>query len=161
MTRDDALRRALTSQLLQSGRQWRRIAEAELKSLGLSEALATPLIWISRLGGGVRQITLAARIGIEGASLVRLLDQLADAGLAERRPHPEDRRAKRPFLTDAARPLLDHLDILGRNLMEPILAGVDAESNAFVRTQLGLIKENLRTILQNRPEPDTSKKRYG
>ncbi|MGV2979863.1 MarR family winged helix-turn-helix transcriptional regulator [Camelimonas sp. ID_303_24] len=110
MNRDDALRRALTSQLLQSGRQWRRIAEAELKSLGLSEALAMPLIWASRLGGGVRQITLAARIGIEGASLVRLLDQLVGAGLIERRAHPQDRRANAIWLTAAGEQLAGKIE---------------------------------------------------
>jgi len=126
MTRDDALRRALTSQLLQSGRQWRRIAEAELKSLGLSEALATPLIWVSRLGGGVRQITLAARIGIEGASLVRLLDQLADAGLVERRPHPKDRRANAIWLTGDGEQLAGKIEAALNGARAATLAGMPA-----------------------------------
>lgn len=99
MNGDDALRRARASRLLWSGRQWRRIAEAGLRSPDLSEALAMPLIRASRPGGGVRQITLAAHIGIKDASLARLLDPLVGAGLIARRAHPQDRRANAIWLT--------------------------------------------------------------
>ncbi|MDB5377899.1 MAG: transcriptional regulator, MarR family [Rubritepida sp.] len=87
-------RRRITAVLLQASRRWRRLAEEAMTAHGLSEARAAPLIWVGRLGGGVRQVTLAAHIGIEGPSLVRLLDQLEGAGLLERRDDPEDRRAK-------------------------------------------------------------------
>jgi MarR family transcriptional regulator for hemolysin len=82
---------------------------------GLSEARAAPLIWLGRLGGGVRQVTLAAHIGIEGPSLVRLLDQLESAGLVERRDDPEDRRAKTIWLTPEGKALTRRIE---RVLME-------------------------------------------
>lgn len=138
----------------------RTYADQEARRYGTTRAQWALLVSLER-NEGLKQSELADMLDVQPITLTRLVDRLCANGMIERRPDPEDRRAKRLFLTDAARPLLDHLDILGRNLMEPILAGVDAESNAFVRTQLGLIKENLRTILQNRPEPDTSKKRYG
>ncbi len=68
---------------------------------GISEACAAPLVWISRLGNGVRQTALAERIGIESPSLVRLLDQLEALGLVVRKDDPSDRRAKGLWLTDA------------------------------------------------------------
>ncbi len=46
---------------------------------------------------------LADAIGIEGASLVRLLDELQASGLITRVPHPTDRRANAVNLTDAGR----------------------------------------------------------
>lgn len=92
-------RHRLTALLLQASRRWRRLAEEALAAHGLSEARAAPLVWLGRLGGGVRQVTLAQHIGIEGPSLVRLLDQLEAAGLVERRDDPEDRRAKTLWLT--------------------------------------------------------------
>ncbi|OTP75093.1 MULTISPECIES: MarR family winged helix-turn-helix transcriptional regulator [Burkholderiaceae] len=51
----------------------------------------------------MRQTTLAEHVGIEGASLVRLLDQLCDAGLVRRVSDPEDKRAKIVSLTDRGR----------------------------------------------------------
>lgn len=42
---------------------------------------------------------LAAHVGIEGTSLVRLLDQVCEAGLVVRRDDLEDRRAKTLWLT--------------------------------------------------------------
>ena len=41
----------------------------------------------------VRQNALADAIGIEGASLVRLIDELQASGLVTREPDPSDRRA--------------------------------------------------------------------
>ena len=45
------------------------------------------------------QQELAQAVGIEGATLTRHLDGLEDAGLVERAPHPDDRRATQVELT--------------------------------------------------------------
>jgi DNA-binding MarR family transcriptional regulator len=55
-----------------------------------------------RLGGGVRQVTLADYVGVEGATLVRLVDQLSAAELVRREVDPSDRRANVLSLTEAA-----------------------------------------------------------
>ena len=120
----ECMQRALTTQLLQAGRQWRRIAERELEGLGISEAGAAPLLWAGRLGGGVRQVTLAGYVGIEGPSLVRLLDQLAASGLIERRDDPTDRRAKTIWLTPAGEGIAMRIEKLLVGLREQVLAGV-------------------------------------
>jgi MarR family transcriptional regulator for hemolysin len=85
--------------LLQAARTWRRLADASARTFGLSEATAYPLVFISRLGNGIRQSALAEAIGIEGPSLVRLLDQLCAAGLVVRQEDETDRRAKTLHLT--------------------------------------------------------------
>jgi MarR family transcriptional regulator for hemolysin len=89
--------------LLRAARAWRRIADAAAVEFGLSEATAYPLVFMSRLGEGLRQTTLAEAIGIEGPSLVRVLDQLCAGGLVERREDPTDRRAKTLHLTEKGR----------------------------------------------------------
>ncbi|MBS7546184.1 MarR family winged helix-turn-helix transcriptional regulator [Ancylobacter oerskovii] len=128
------LRRSLTAQLLQAGRQWRRIAERELVSLGISEACAAPLLWTGRLGGGVRQVTLAAYVGIEGPSLVRLLDQLAASDLIERRDDPTDRRAKTIWLTEAGERLAARIEEVLVDVRGQVLAGIDpADLEAALR----------------------------
>ena len=68
-------------------RRLRQAVDAELRVLGLTEATWRPLAYVGRLGEGVRQRELAAALGIEGPSLVRLLDNLERRGLIERREH--------------------------------------------------------------------------
>ncbi|MBB3773697.1 MarR family transcriptional regulator for hemolysin [Angulomicrobium tetraedrale] len=129
-----ALQRALTAQLLQAGRHWRRCAERELESYGISEACAAPLLWAGRLGGGVRQVTLASHVGIEGPSLVRLLDQLAVADLIERRDDPTDRRAKTIWLTPAGDALAARIEDMLVGVRARVLAGFDhADLEAALR----------------------------
>jgi MarR family transcriptional regulator for hemolysin len=80
-------------------RLWRREANQALADHGLSEATALPLLVLSRRGKLVRQGVLAEEMGIEGPSLVRLIDLLQAEGLVERREDPTDRRAKILHLT--------------------------------------------------------------
>src|SRR3954454_1066129 len=58
---------------------------------------------------GASQRELAARMRIEPPTLVRHLDKLADEGLVERRPDPDDRRVARVVVTDAGRARLTEL----------------------------------------------------
>src|SRR3984885_784968 len=81
------------------GRLWRREADHALAAHGLSEATAIPLVILSRRGKCVRQGVLAEEMGIEGPSLVRLIDLLQAEGLVERREDPTDRRAKTLHIT--------------------------------------------------------------
>lgn len=74
-------------------------ADKAVGHIGLSQAMAWPLVMIGRQGDGVRPGVLADVLAVEGASLVRQLDQLVDAGLVERREDPVDRRAKTLHLT--------------------------------------------------------------
>jgi MarR family transcriptional regulator for hemolysin len=109
MTSLDTLHFAFTGQLMRSGRLWRQISQAAITSYGVSAAAAAPLLFIARLGGGVRQVTLAEYVGVEGASLVRPIDQLCEAGLARREVDPTDRRANALWLTDAGNALAQQL----------------------------------------------------
>lgn len=123
-------RHRLTALLLQASRRWRRLAEEAMAAHGLSEARAAPLIWLGRLGGGVRQVTLAGHIGIEGPSLVRLLDQLEASGLLERRDDPEDRRAKTLWLTPEGTTLARRIERVLTELRERLLQDISDEDIA-------------------------------
>src|SRR6201997_4570869 len=81
-------------------RAWRREADQALADHGLSQATALPLVVLLRWGKCARQGVLAEEIGIEGPSLVRLIDLLQAEGLVERREDPTDRRAKMLHLTE-------------------------------------------------------------
>lgn len=80
-------------------RHWRQVLDAEFQSVGLTDATWRPLLHLHILGDGVRQKDLAASMGLEGPSLVRLLDTLIGKGLVQRSEDSADRRAKQLRLT--------------------------------------------------------------
>ena len=100
---------------------------------------------------GLKQSELAEMLDLQPITLTRLLDRLCDSGLIERRSDPNDRRAKRLFLTAAARPMLEQLGALGEDMMETALAGVSREAVEQIVAQLAVVKENLRQAIQQRP----------
>jgi len=127
MNEIDFIRRLVTTEVIQTGRQWRRTVDLALVAHDISEACAAPLLWIGRLGGGVRQVTLAAHVGIEGPSLVRLLDQLVLSGHVIRKDDPTDRRAKTVWLTKKGEALTAKIESLLVALRAEILANISRE----------------------------------
>ena len=118
------LLRDLTRDLLLAGRLWRKMAREAAARHGVAEAASAPLIWIERLGENVRQNALADAIGIEGASLVRLIDELQSSGLVTREPDPSDRRANVVSLTPRGREVVAEVNEDIQNLREQIFAGI-------------------------------------
>lgn len=137
----DQLRQAYTHTLLLAGRQWRRAANAVVEAHGVSDATALPLILIGRLEGEPRQNALAEAVGIEGPSLVRLLDQLCAAGLVLRKEDPTDRRAKVLSLTPAGQRVVTRMEAELTRLREQVFAEVDtADLQASLRVFQALQK---------------------
>ncbi|MBC9881414.1 winged helix-turn-helix transcriptional regulator [Bradyrhizobium sp. INPA01-394B] len=137
----------LTSTLLEAGRQWRRLAQRVLVEHQISEARATVLLWVRRLGG-VRQVTLADYVGIQGTSLVRLLDELSTLNLIERRDDREDRRVNLIWLTPAGEPLAVAIERSLSELREEVLSDVsdaDVEATLRVFRAIDRADENSRT----------------
>src|ERR1700678_2125855 len=96
-----------TGQLL--FRLWRashtRTAEA-LSSIGLTPALFT-LLNVLGARGGVIQQQLSSDMGIDPSAMVKLINELESAGLAERRRRPGDRRAWEVTITPKGRRTLE------------------------------------------------------
>lgn len=127
----------LSSWLIHLSRAWRRRVNEHIASDGLSEATALPLLTVYRLGAGVRQVALAEAIGIEGPSLVRLLDQLCAAGLLQRREDSSDRRAKTVVLTKAGRQLAIRIEQRLVELREATMRDLDP---AAMEVCLGVLR---------------------
>lgn len=104
-------------------RRLRQAVDSELRAYGLTEATWRPLAYVGRLGDGVRQKELASALGIEGPSLVRLLDTLERRGLVERREDGTDRRARGIHLTKAGRDLQRRLARASTAVQRRLLAG--------------------------------------
>jgi MarR family transcriptional regulator for hemolysin len=105
-------------------RAWRQAVDDAVKALDLTEATWRPLLHLSHLGEAVRQKDLAESMGIDGSSLVRLLDTLESRGLI-RRADGDDRRCKLVTLTDAGRDLMVRTRAVVTALEEDMLRGLD------------------------------------
>ncbi len=109
-------------------RRWRRMLDVGLAELGLTDATWVPLVHLKQSGGGIAQKDLAALAGIDGSSLVRLLDILSRQGLVERRPDPGDGRARLVFLTEAGeRRVVEIRDQLAKREAEMLVDLSDAD----------------------------------
>jgi MarR family transcriptional regulator for hemolysin len=116
--------RTFTGSLLRLARIYRREVNRALAEHGLSDAKALPVLHIARAGGGLRQGVLAEELGVEGPSLVRILDQLCAANLVERRDDPNDRRAKTLHLTPEGQALAVVVEDAVQVVRTRVLAGV-------------------------------------
>ena len=139
----------------------RTYADYKAAQFGMTRAQWAVLVRVDR-SEGLNQSELADMLDLQPITLTRLLDKLCDSGLIERRPDPADRRAKRLYLTPAARPLLERLGSLGEETMANTLAGVDGESVLQMVSQLAVVKENLRRLIQQRGgDGGAQERRYG
>src|SRR4051794_12601362 len=109
-------------------RLWRashtRIAEA-LQTIGLTPALFGVL---NVLGAqkGANQQEIGSAMGIDPSTMVSLIDQLEDAGLATRRPRPTDRRAREVAITPKGRRALKRGREMAMQVEDEVLQGLSA-----------------------------------
>lgn len=142
-------RREFAFALNDVARLLRICADHKAGQFGMSRAQWAVLARLER-AEGLKQSELADMLDLQPITLTRLIDRLCDAGLVERRGDPDDRRAKRLFLTPAAQPVMDRLHILGEELMGQALEGLEPEETALIISKLNLIKDNLRRAIAER-----------
>jgi MarR family transcriptional regulator, transcriptional regulator for hemolysin len=155
-----SLRRDLAFTINDVARLLRTYADQKAAQYGMSRAKWAVLARLDRFEG-LKQTELADMLDLQPISLTRLLDSLCANGLIERRADPEDRRAKRLFLTPAARPLLERLGDLAEELMGTALAGLDQRDSKALLAQLSTIKDNLRRAVARRQQIQVVDERYG
>jgi MarR family transcriptional regulator for hemolysin len=135
----------------------RTYADQRAAQFGMTRAQWVVLVRLDR-SEGLKQCELADILEVQPITLTRLLDRLAENGLIERRPDPEDRRVKRLYLTPAARPVLERLGVHTEELLATALAGLDEATVETMRANLSTVKENLRRAIQ---KTQIAERRYG
>lgn len=110
-------------------RLWRashtRIAEG-LESIGLTPASFGVLNVLGSRKGAIQQ-EVGSAMGIDPSTMVALMDELEGAGLAKRRPHPTDRRAREVVITPKGRRLLERGRRMALQVEEEVLRGLSAK----------------------------------
>jgi DNA-binding MarR family transcriptional regulator len=110
------------------------VAEA-LRSVGLTPALFVVLNVLGAREGAIQQ-ELGSAMGIDPSTMVSLIDQLEGAGLARRRPHPQDRRARQVSITPKGRRLLERARKLAFEVEDEVLRGLTAAQHRELPTLL-------------------------
>jgi MarR family transcriptional regulator for hemolysin len=141
--------------IMDVARLLKTLADQRARQFGMTRAQWGVLVRLDR-SEGLKQSELAEILDLQPISLTRLLDRLAQNGLIERRPDPNDRRANRLFLTPAARPLLEKLSELSNDLMATVLEGVPVKSVERMLTDLDTVKDNLRRAIGANSQPQAA-----
>lgn len=115
-----------------------RFAE-RVKSTSQTEARWSALYFLSHAPEGLIQSDLAERMGVQGPTLVRLLDALEAQELVKRTEAPGDRRAKRVKIQPAGESIIAEVDAVAAQMRDEVFAGVSDEDLATTLRVLDVI----------------------
>ncbi len=121
------LQRKLGQTIGDVSRAWRHEMNQRLKPFGLNASMRQVLVQLHRYPNGLMQRDLARKLGIEGPTLVRLLDQLEQKEWIQRIPSPEDKRRKYCILTSKATEQMEIIEKLSQELRSVMMAGLSSD----------------------------------
>ena len=108
-----------------TARAWRQAIDRRLKYLGLSQASWMTIAVAATAREPLSQSELADSLGVEGATMVAMVDRLVKAGLVKRHPSTADRRIKRVVVTEAGYRLFDTVKTEAALVRKELLSQLD------------------------------------
>jgi MarR family transcriptional regulator, transcriptional regulator for hemolysin len=108
-----------------TSRAWRQALDRRLKYLGVSQAGWMTIAVTAKAREPLSQSELAQSLGVEGATMVAMVDRLVKTGLVTREPSATDRRVKRVILTADGSLLYDKVRTEAAAFRKEVLAGID------------------------------------
>jgi len=124
-----------SSALHSTARAWRLAVDRRLKDLGLSQASWMTIAMAAKASEPLSQIELAHRLGVEGSTMVAMIDRLVKAGLLVRQASTTDRRVKRVVLTAEGIRLYGRVKAEAEAFRNELMANVDADK-LLIATEL-------------------------
>ena len=122
-------------------RAWRFELDRRLRPLGLSRARWMVLLHLENAQAPLSQKDLAARVGVEGPTLVGLLDRMENDGWVSRQPSETDRRSKLVTLTARAHEVIRPIRQTAAQLRAELLEGLSPEEIETCERVLRHIKQ--------------------
>ena len=113
--------------LFKVSRKLRNLLDARIRQHGLTLARALTLSALKDQDDFFQK-NLAEELGIEHATLVRLIDALEEQGLVLRNVAEDDRRAKRVTLTPAGRKIVEEIETYAVHLSHEVMSGIDGKN---------------------------------
>jgi MarR family transcriptional regulator for hemolysin len=128
MSQQPTVEERFSAALHATARSWRLAIDARLKDLGIGQAGWMTIAVIAKSPAPPSQRELADLLGIEGPSVVSMLDRLERGGLVRRAPSPLDRRVKLAHLTEDGRALYARVRKEADAFRHEMLAGLPQET---------------------------------
>jgi DNA-binding MarR family transcriptional regulator len=135
---DDEYFRA-TRALVVAARRWRKLANDRLKPLGQTMARWETLYLVAYSEEELNQGELSRLIGVQGPTMVRMLDSLAREGLIERQQSHRDLRVTINRITEEGRYVISSIMGITNELRRQVLSDVgpaDLKTTVDVLTQV-------------------------
>jgi MarR family transcriptional regulator for hemolysin len=123
----DDLDERFSTALHGTARAWRQAIDRRLKYLGVSQASWMAIAVAAKAQQPLSQSELADQLGVEGATMVAMVDRLVKAGLASREPSTTDRRIKHVVITEAGYRLYDTVRAQATAVRKELLANIDRQ----------------------------------
>jgi MarR family transcriptional regulator, transcriptional regulator for hemolysin len=120
----------------------RKRFDQRARVLGLSRSQWQVLAHLSR-HEGINQSGLAEILEIENITLGRLIDRMEEAGWVDRRPDPNDRRARLLFMTEKVAPVMEHMRALAEDARNEALEGLPPEQRDKLIDLLTHVRANI------------------
>jgi MarR family transcriptional regulator, transcriptional regulator for hemolysin len=127
------------------GRLYTRRFEDRAQGLQLTMPQCKTLGYLAR-NEGVSQVRLGELAEIDPMSMVRILDYMEAEGWVERRADPNDRRARRLYLKDKARAILDEIWQLADATRREFLGALSKEESLRLIDMLERIHVRARAL---------------
>lgn len=121
----ESLGERFATTLHSTARAWRQAIDKRLKHLGIGQSGWLTIATIAKAEGPMSQRLLADLVGVEGPSIVSMLDRLERDGFVMRTPSPTDRRVKLVYLTDAGHKVYGEVRMEADSFRARLLEGVD------------------------------------
>jgi MarR family transcriptional regulator for hemolysin len=113
-----------------TARAWRHAVDRRLKSSGLSQASWMTIAVAAKARTPLSQSELADRLGVEGATMVAMVDRLVKMGLVFRKISVADRRVKLVVLTADGDRLCDSVKAVAAGVRRELLAHIEPKQLA-------------------------------
>jgi DNA-binding MarR family transcriptional regulator len=131
-----------------------RAVNDEMSGCGLTLA-RTKVLRRLHERGPTRQSVLAADFGLSPHSITDIVDGLERLGMAERRPDPDDRRAKLVAITEAGEAGLDVANATRERLLTQIFGALSDADRATLLRLLGSLDEAAQQVIVASSAPGT------
>jgi MarR family transcriptional regulator for hemolysin len=141
-----AFKREFGQMIGQVSRAWRYEMNQQLKPFGLNVSTRQVLMQLHRNPDGLMQRDLAHLLGIEGPTLVRLLDQLEKKQWIWRITAPHDKRRKYSVLTPKATEQIHIIEKITKELRNRMMQGLSMEKIDAGLRAMQQIRDNLQQL---------------
>ena len=143
----ESLEERFSAALHTSARLWRLALDKRLKHLGIGQSGWITIAMVAKAPEPMSQRALADLVGVEGPSMVSMLDRLERDGFVTRAPSALDRRVKLVQLTDTGRTVYAEVIHEAAPFRADLLAGLDPQALAAATALLETLRKRLEDSL--------------